>query len=145
VTCKKEPSWFLFGIDKAPLSDVSELFLIEIKLTANPNGEGLSTQKNPRIPSYFFEKIPKNSQKSKKFKKIPQNPKKLKKINKIDQQNDQESIFFVIDSNSPYFLLLGFCLSAMIGIFDWKNGSFLLHRQSDGARMGFGAIAPSGR
>ena len=27
-----------FGIDKAPLSDVSELFLKEIKWTANPDG-----------------------------------------------------------------------------------------------------------
>ena len=72
------------------------------------------------------------------------NSKKSQNFSFIDQQNDQESIFFVIDSNFPYFLLLGFCLSAMIGIFDWKRESFLLHRQSDGARMGFGAIAPSG-
>ena len=77
---------------------------------------------------------------SKKFQKIPQNPKNPK-----SRSPDQESIFFVIDSNSPYFLLLGFCLSAMIGIFDWKRESFLLHRQSDGARMGFWAIALSGR
>ena len=28
---------FFFGIDKAPLSDVSELFLREIKWTANPD------------------------------------------------------------------------------------------------------------
>ena len=28
----------LFGIDKTPLSDVSELFLREIKWTANPDG-----------------------------------------------------------------------------------------------------------
>ena len=31
-------SWFFFGIDKTPLSDVSELFLKEIKWTANPDG-----------------------------------------------------------------------------------------------------------
>ena len=29
---------FFFGIDKTPLSDVSELFLKEIKWTANPDG-----------------------------------------------------------------------------------------------------------
>jgi hypothetical protein len=45
--------------------------------------EGLSTQKNPRTPSYFFEKIPKNSTKSKKSQKIQRNPKKSKKIPKF--------------------------------------------------------------
>jgi hypothetical protein len=38
--------------------------------------EGLSTRKNPRTPSDFFQKIPKNPKKSQKIKKIknPKNP-----------------------------------------------------------------------
>ena len=76
-------------------------------------------RKNPKK----FPKIPKIPKKSQKIRK---NPKKSKNYSLIDQQNDQKSIFFDIDSNSHYFLLLGFCLSPMIGIFDWKNGSFLL-------------------
>jgi hypothetical protein len=39
-------------------------------------------------------------------KKFPKNPKKSKNFSLIDQQNDQESIFFDIDSYSPYFFLL---------------------------------------
>jgi hypothetical protein len=35
-------------------------------------------KKNLRTPSYFFEKITKNSQKSKKFKKIQKNPQNAK-------------------------------------------------------------------
>jgi hypothetical protein len=79
---------------------------------------------HPHIFSKKFQKIPQNPKNPKKSKEIPKNPKKSQNFSFIDQQNDQESIFFVIDSNSPYFLLLGFCLSAMIGIFDWKNGHF---------------------
>lgn len=53
-------------------------------------------------------KIPKNPQKFQKIKKNPPKiPKKLKNYSITDQQNDQASIFFVIDSNSHYFLLLG--------------------------------------
>jgi hypothetical protein len=75
--------------------------------------EGFSTQKNPRTLSYFLEKY-------QKIPKIPKNSKKSKNskyFSLINRQNDQESTFFVIDSNSPYFLLLGFCLPAIIGIF----------------------------
>jgi hypothetical protein len=43
---------------------------------AEIDSEGLSTRKNPRTPSDFFEKIPKNPKKSQKIKKIknPKNP-----------------------------------------------------------------------
>ncbi len=53
-------------------------------------------------------------------KKFPKNPKKSKNFSLIDQQNDQESTFFVIDSYSPYFLLL-LLRSAKSTPFIYKN------------------------
>ena len=44
--------------------------------------------------------------------------KKSKNFSLIDQQNDQKSIFFVIDSNSPYILLTGL-LSVCYGVWGY--------------------------
>jgi hypothetical protein len=88
----------------------SESLNRESKILLGKRCEGLSTQKNPRTPSDFFKKIPKKSQKLKKIKKIKKSKKSQKSQNSkiprmgFNKSNKilQKSIFFVIDSNSPY-------------------------------------------
>ena len=68
------PLFYLFFDSFSSCLCFSSLF-VSLHRSSSSICEGLSTQKNPRTPSYFFEKIPKNSQKSPKFKKTQKIPK----------------------------------------------------------------------